>query len=101
MNIKNLIKLIVVVVILVVVYVWIRKRNSENKDPEKSNIVKEWKKHPAQEFTKDVWFEDKTWVAQVKNINRYDIALLADGRLVIWDQNQWMPASISDIILKN
>lgn len=58
-----------------------------------------WKQNSAAEFTKEVWFDGQLWQAQVKNIKGNDVALLANNKVVIYDNDvaEWMPAGMADL----
>jgi hypothetical protein len=50
-----------------------------------------WRSKVGQEFTKEVFFEEKLFRAQVKNYDNTDFALLADNRVLFWSnkENKW------------
>lgn len=48
---------------------------------------------------KEVYFAGKKYFAPVKNIKGYDLALLRDGRVVLYENgaSSWVPASENDL----
>jgi len=94
---KQIIILVVVVILIATAIYWTKKSKAMGK-----TLKSLWLKNKAQEFTKPVWFDNQDWIAQVKNINNYDVALLADGRVVLWEPGaqKWVPAFEKDLELK-
>lgn len=91
---------IIVLIVLIAAIVWIKAKQDPQKRLKKviqgkaqpKTVEEQWHSANAVEFRKDVWFEDKTWKAQVKNIIGSDTALLSDGRVVQWinPTGRWM-----------
>lgn len=75
------------------------KKAKETVSNTEKTIDKLWRDYNASEFTKEVWYQGQKWQAQVKNIKGYDVALLANNKVVIFetDYRAWMPAGIQDL----
>ena len=68
----------------------LRKKSGKMVQFNKPNTpIGAWQANISPEFTKDVFYRDTTYTAQVKNINGNDYALLSDGSVVKWNGYGW------------
>lgn len=94
---KKALIIISIVLILLVYYYFFSKKGVEKIANTASKVTNqpqsplmEWKRSTAVEFTKDVWFNNQNYIAQVKNIDGVDTALLSNEKVVFWNGSEWI-----------
>lgn len=99
-------KVIIVVALLVIAYFAFTKSGKAaitkvtEKLPIRKTLKDYWLENEAQPEQKNVFYRETDYVAQMKRIKGFDVALLPNDLVVLFESsmNEWVPAGKSDIV---